>query len=67
MINESLIPTECHFTAYTSLAALGVQLRHLNLFGPIQEAVLFCNTVVEHSGRGHLTTSTYPAWLHGGS
>jgi hypothetical protein len=49
MINESLIPTECHFTACASLAALGVQLRHLNLFGPIQEAVLIAQKTVEHS------------------
>jgi hypothetical protein len=42
---ESIIPTEYHFTSCASLAALGVQLSHLNLFGPIQERVLIARDV----------------------
>lgn len=49
MMNESLIPTECHFTACASLAALGVKLKELELFGPIQEAVLIAQKAVKHS------------------
>jgi hypothetical protein len=30
---------ERHFTAYASLAVLGVQLKHLDIFGPIRETV----------------------------
>ncbi len=36
---ESNIPTQRHFTACASLAALGVQLKHLDVFGPIRERV----------------------------
>ena len=47
--HESITPTECHFTACASLAALGVQLKHLNLFGPIQEMVRIEQKTVKHS------------------
>ena len=37
-MNESSISPARHFSACASLAALGVQVRHLDLFGPIREA-----------------------------
>src|SRR5258708_37233071 len=46
---ESITPTECHFTSCASLAALGVQLKHLDLFGPIRERVLIAQKTVKHS------------------
>ena len=46
---ESITPTECHFTACASLAALGVQLKRLDLFGPIRETVLIAQKTVKHS------------------
>jgi hypothetical protein len=48
-MNEHIIPTECHFTARASLAALGVQLTHLDLFGPIRETVLIAQKTVKHT------------------
>ncbi len=47
--SQSIIPTECHFTACASLAALGVQLKHLDLFGPIRERVLIAQKTVKHA------------------
>lgn len=46
---ESIIPIQRHFTARASLAALGVQLKHLDLFGPIRETVLIAQKTVKHS------------------
>ena len=46
---ESIIPTQRHFTARASLAALGVQLKPLDLFGPIRETVLIAQKTVKHS------------------
>ncbi len=46
---ECITPTEHHFTAYASLAALGVQLKHLDLFGPIREEVHIAQKTVKHS------------------
>src|SRR6266478_673574 len=48
-MNESSIPTEHHYTACASLAALGVQLTHLDLFGPIREKVLIAQKTVKYS------------------
>jgi hypothetical protein len=48
-MNEHIIPTERHFTACASLAALGVQLKHLDVFGPIREGVLIAQKTVKHS------------------
>jgi hypothetical protein len=47
--SQSIIPTEYHFTACASLAALGVQLKRLNLFGPIQETVHIDQKTVKHA------------------
>jgi hypothetical protein len=46
---ESITPTEHHYTACASLAALGVQLTHLDLFGPIRETVLIAQKTVKHA------------------
>jgi hypothetical protein len=48
-MNESIIPTERHFTACASLAALGVQLKRLDVFGPIRETVSISQKTVKHS------------------
>jgi hypothetical protein len=48
-MNESIIPIQRHFTACASLAALGVQLAHLDLFGPIRETVLIAQKTVKHA------------------
>jgi len=46
---EWSILTERHFTACASLAALGVQLKHLDLFGPIRETVLIAQKTIKHA------------------
>ncbi len=46
---ECSIPTKRHFTACASLAALGVQLSHLDLFGPIRETVQIEQKTVKHT------------------
>ena len=48
-MNESIIAREHHYTACASLAALGVQLTHLDLFGPIRERVLIAQKTVKYS------------------
>ena len=47
-MNESIIAREHHYTACASLAALGVQLTHLDLFGPIRERVLIAQKTVKY-------------------
>jgi len=46
-MNESITATKQHYTACTSLAALSVQLTHLDLFGPIRERVLIAQKTVK--------------------
>jgi len=53
-MNESIILTQQHFTGCASLAALGVQLKYLDLFGPIQEAVLIAQKTVKYSSSDKL-------------
>ena len=48
-MNECSIPAERHFTACASLAALGVKLSHLDVFGPIRETVLIAQKTVKHA------------------
>ncbi len=48
-MNESITATKQHYTACASLAALGVQLTHLDLFGPIRERVLIAQKTVKHA------------------
>ena len=49
IVIECSIPTERHFTACASLAALGVQLKHLDVFGPIRETVCIEQKTVKHA------------------
>src|SRR5260221_5367501 len=46
---ECSTPLERHFTACASLAALGVQLKHLDLFGPIRETVSIPQKTLKHA------------------
>ncbi len=46
---ECSILTERHFTACASLAALGVQLKRLDVFGPIRETVTIAQKTVKHT------------------
>src|SRR5438128_2137190 len=46
---ECIIPTQRHFTACASLAALGVQLKHLDIFGPIRETVCIEQKTLKHA------------------
>src|SRR6266699_2368464 len=48
-MNESITPTERHFTACASFAALGVHVSYLDLFGPIREGVHIAQKTVKHS------------------
>ncbi len=48
-MNESTIPTKRHFSACASLAALGMKLRQLDLFGPIRETVRIAQKTVKHT------------------
>ncbi len=48
-MTECSIPTERYFTACASLAALGMQLKHLDRFGPIRETVSIAQKTVKHS------------------
>jgi hypothetical protein len=48
-MNESSIDQARHFSACASLAAIGVQVRHLDLFGPIREGVHIPQKTVKHT------------------
>ncbi len=48
-MTECSIPTQHHFTACASLAALGVQIKRLDLFGPIRERVQIEQKTLKHS------------------
>ena len=48
-MTESIIPTQRHFTACASLAALGVQVKRLDVFGPIRETVCVEQKTVKHA------------------
>ncbi len=48
-MNESSTNTTRHFTGYASLAALGVKLRHLDVFGPIHKTVRIAQKTVKHT------------------
>ena len=48
-MNESIIAREQQYTACASLAALGVQLAHLDLFGPIREKGAIVQKTVKHA------------------
>ncbi|HEX6477429.1 MAG TPA: hypothetical protein VF043_01195 [Ktedonobacteraceae bacterium] len=48
-MNESTTPTERHFSACASLAAIGVKLQHLDVLGPIREEVHIGQKTVKHT------------------
>ena len=47
-MNECIILTERHFSASASLAAIGVKLRELDVFGPIRSSVQIAQKTVKH-------------------
>ena len=48
-MNESIIPTTKHFSPAASLAALGVKLSQLDLFGPIRTQVQMKQKTIKHT------------------
>jgi hypothetical protein len=48
-MNESTIPLTKHFTSCASLAAIGVKLQALDLFGPIRKRVHIAQKAVKHT------------------
>src|SRR5690348_738374 len=48
-MNESTTKTTRHFSSCASLAALGVKLRQLDVFGPIREQVRIAQKTVKHT------------------
>ncbi len=48
-MNESTTNTTRHFTGCASLAAIGVKLRQLDVFGPIRKSVLIAQKTVKHT------------------
>jgi Transposase DDE domain group 1 len=48
-VNESTTKTTRHFTSCASLAAIGVKLRQLDVFGPIRETVHIAQKTVKHT------------------
>ena len=48
-MNKSTTNTMRHFTGCASLAALGVKLKHLDLFGPIRKTVQIAQKTVKHT------------------
>src|SRR6266571_684294 len=48
-MNESITHTTTHFSPTASLAAIGVQLSQLNLFGPIRTTVQIRQKTVKHT------------------
>lgn len=47
-MNESSIPPERHFSPRASLAAIGVKLHQLDVFGPIRKSVQIAQKTVKH-------------------
>src|SRR5258708_4390570 len=58
-MNESITPTTNHFSPAASLAALGVKLSQLDLFGPIRTTVQIRQKTVKHTPADKL----YDAWI----
>jgi hypothetical protein len=48
-MNESTTQTTRHFSPCASLAALGVKLRQLDVFGPIRKNVRIAQKTVKHT------------------
>jgi hypothetical protein len=49
IMNESTTKMTCHFTGAASLAARGVKLAQLDLFGPIRKSVQIDQKTVKYS------------------
>src|SRR3954447_10392862 len=66
-MTESITAPVDHYTPAASLAALGVKLQHINLFGPIQRLVHIAQKTVKHSPLDKLSDSfiTILAGAHG--
>ena len=47
-MNESITTPTTHFTARASLAAVGMQVRHLDLFGPIHQSVKIAQKTIKY-------------------
>src|SRR6058998_2289219 len=58
-MNESITKTTKMFTGCASLAALGVKLRELDVFGPIRQRVQIAQKMVKHTPIDKL----YDAWI----
>jgi hypothetical protein len=58
-MNESITRTTNHFSPTASLAAIGVKLRQLDLFGPIRTQVQIRQKTVKHTPADKL----YDAWI----
>lgn len=48
-MNESITKTTCHFSPAASLAALGVKMKQLDLFGPIGQQVQIAQKTVKYT------------------
>ena len=48
-MKQSITQTERHFTANASLAAIGVKLHQVDLFGPIGQTVRIAQKTVKHT------------------
>jgi hypothetical protein len=46
-MNECITRTTCHFTPAASLAAIGVKLNQLDVFGPIRQRVHIAQKTVK--------------------
>jgi hypothetical protein len=58
-MNESITRTTNHFSSTASLAAIGVKLRQLDLFGPIRTQVQIRQKTVKHTPGDKL----FDAWI----
>jgi hypothetical protein len=58
-MNESITYTTTHFSPTASLAAIGVKVNQLNLFGPIRTLVQIGQKTVKHTPADKL----YDAWI----
>ncbi len=58
-MNESITRTTTHFSPTASLAAIGVKVNQLDLFGPIRTMVQIRQKTVKHTPADKL----YDAWI----
>ncbi|BCL80899.1 hypothetical protein ccbrp13_33640 [Ktedonobacteria bacterium brp13] len=58
-MNESIIRTMNHFSPTASLAAIGVKLRQLDVFGPIRTQVQIRQKTIKHTPTDKLSD----AWI----